>query len=58
MAQNLIGTTVKILTCAVVIKEVSSNTVGADSAGRKGATVDAMDKGVGVISGGGDLRIL
>ena len=54
MAQNLIGTTVKILTCAVVIKEVSSNTVGADSAGRKG---DATDRGVGMISGGGDAKI-
>ena len=57
MAQNLIGTTVKILTCAVVIKEVSSNTVGADSAGRKGETTNAMDRGVGVIRGGGDVRI-
>jgi len=57
VAQNLIGTTVKILTCTVVIKEVSSNTVGADSAGRKGETIDATVRGVGVNSGGGDARI-
>ena len=30
---------------------MSSNTVGADSAGRKG---NAADRGVGMISGGGD----
>jgi len=56
VAQNLIGTTVKILTCTVVVKEVSSNTVGADSAGRKGEAVDAAHRGVGVTSGGGDVR--
>jgi len=58
VAQNLIGTTVKILTCAVVVKEVSSNTVGADSADRKGEAIDATTRGVGTTSGGGDGRIL
>jgi len=57
VAQNLIGTTVKILTCAVVVKEVSSNTVGADSADRKGEAIDATNRGVGTTSGGGDGRI-
>jgi len=57
VAQNLIGTTVKILTCAVVVKEVSSNTVGADSAGRKDEAIDATNRGVGMTSGGGDGRI-
>jgi len=57
VAQNLIGTTVKILTCTVVVKEVSSNTVGADSAGRKDEAIDATNRGVGMTSGGGDGRI-
>ena len=47
MAQELIGTTVKILTCTVVVKEVSSSTVGREekmSVGRED-----------VVSGRGDV---
>ena len=33
MAQELVGTTVKILTCSVVAKEVSSSTIGGEIGG-------------------------
>ena len=33
MAQELVGTTVKILTCSVVAKEVSSSTIGGEIEG-------------------------
>ena len=36
MAQELIGTTVKILTCTVVVKEVSTSTVTGEKTDRSG----------------------
>ena len=50
MARSLIGTTVKILSCTVVVKEVSSITIGGDSIdrdtiGRK-SDINATEKGV------------
>ena len=58
MARSLIGTTVKILSCTVVVKEVSSITVGGDSIdretiGRK-SDINATEKGV---TRGGDAKI-
>ena len=50
MAQELIGTTVKILTCTVVVKEVSSSTVTGEKTDRSGM-------GEFVRGGGGDVRI-
>ena len=49
MAQELIGTTVKILTCTVVVKEVSSSTVGEERGGRR-----EKREGEDRVSGGGD----
>ena len=46
MAQELIGTTVKILTCTVVVKEVSSSTVGRE---------EKMSVGREDVSGRGDV---
>jgi len=51
VAQDLIGTTVKILTCTVVVKEVSSSTIGAAN-----TTEDDFERGVGT-GGGGDTSI-
>jgi len=48
VAQDLIGTTVKILTCTVVVKEVSSRTIGAVD-----TTEDVLDRGADT-GGGGD----
>ena len=48
MAQELIGTTVKILTCTVLVKEVSSCSVGGEKYGRR----EVGD----FVSGGGDRR--
>jgi len=50
VARSLIGTTVKILSCTVVVKEVSSITIGGDSIdrdtiGRK-SDINATEKGV------------
>jgi len=52
VAQELIGTTVKILTCTVVVKEVSSSTVGGESGGRRGRR-----EGEDRVSGGGDRNL-
>eukprot|EP00092_Neocalanus_flemingeri_P020206 GFUD01021880.1.p1 GENE.GFUD01021880.1~~GFUD01021880.1.p1 ORF type:complete len:322 (-),score=97.59 GFUD01021880.1:143-1108(-) len=49
VAQELIGTTVKILTCTVLVKEVSTSTVG--GMGERGGRMDGSD-----VSGGGDAR--
>eukprot|EP00092_Neocalanus_flemingeri_P021203 GFUD01022977.1.p1 GENE.GFUD01022977.1~~GFUD01022977.1.p1 ORF type:complete len:317 (+),score=95.22 GFUD01022977.1:39-989(+) len=49
VAQELIGTTVKILTCTVLVKEVSTSTVG--GMGEKGGRMDGT-----AVSGGGDAR--
>eukprot|EP00092_Neocalanus_flemingeri_P066260 GFUD01080694.1.p1 GENE.GFUD01080694.1~~GFUD01080694.1.p1 ORF type:complete len:348 (+),score=97.20 GFUD01080694.1:38-1081(+) len=57
VAQELIGTTVKILTCTVLVKEVSTSTVGErggrfDGTGASGGRrMDGTD-----VSGGGDVR--
>eukprot|EP00092_Neocalanus_flemingeri_P021202 GFUD01022976.1.p1 GENE.GFUD01022976.1~~GFUD01022976.1.p1 ORF type:complete len:317 (+),score=94.57 GFUD01022976.1:39-989(+) len=49
VAQELIGTTVKILTCTVLVKEVSTSTVG--GMGERGGRMDGT-----AVSGGGDAR--
>ena len=58
MARSLIGTTVKILSCTVVVKEVSSLTIGGDTHGRDTigikSDIDATEKGV---TSGGDANI-
>jgi len=47
VAKELVGTTVKILTCTVVVKEVSSSTIGGEIGRRRGRRED-------YVSGGGD----